>query len=74
MDASKIATGAVDDSKLAPAISATKLGTGLVDNTEFAFLDGVTSGIQGQFGTLTTNLGNLTTTVNGGTGALAPTR
>ena len=33
---------------LPSGIDATKIGTGVVDNTEFGYLDGVTSGIQGQ--------------------------
>jgi hypothetical protein len=55
-----IATGAVTSSKIADGtitnvdisasagIDATKLGTGNVDNTEFGYLDGVTSNIQTQ--------------------------
>ena len=61
----QIATGAVGNPQLASGLDVSKLGGGTVSNTEFGFLDGVTSGIQGQFGTLTTNLDNLTTTVNG---------
>jgi len=52
----QIATGAVNDSKLASAISATKLGSGTVDNSEFNFLDGVTSNIQAQIDTTNTSL------------------
>lgn len=53
-------------------LNVANLGAGSVNNTELGFLDGVTSGIQPQLNTLTTNLGttntnvaNLTTTVNG---------
>jgi hypothetical protein len=40
----------IDDNEIKPAagIQATKIGTGVVDNTEFAYLDGTTSNIQGQ--------------------------
>lgn len=36
------------DINAAAAIDATKIGTGVVSNAEFGYLDGVTSGIQGQ--------------------------
>lgn len=36
------------DVNAAAAIDATKIGTGIVSNAEFGYLDGVTSGIQGQ--------------------------
>lgn len=36
------------DVNAAAAIDASKIGTGVVSNTEFGYLDGVTSGIQGQ--------------------------
>lgn len=36
------------DVNAAAAIDATKIGTGVVSNAEFGYLDGVTSGIQGQ--------------------------
>lgn len=36
------------DINAAAAIDASKIGTGVVSNTEFGYLDGVTSGIQGQ--------------------------
>ncbi|HAZ13448.1 MAG TPA: hypothetical protein DCY86_11710, partial [Bdellovibrionales bacterium] len=46
-----IADGAIvnADVNAAANIAATKLGTGVVDNTEFNYLDGVTSSIQTQF-------------------------
>jgi hypothetical protein len=44
----KIASGAVTDSKVASGISATKIADGSVSNTEFQYLDGVTSSIQTQ--------------------------
>lgn len=40
--------GGVTDTYLAAGIDATKIGTGDVNNTEFAYLDGVTSDIQPQ--------------------------
>jgi hypothetical protein len=44
----KIVAAAVDDSKLSTGINANKIGSGSVDNTEFGYLDGVTSSIQAQ--------------------------
>ncbi|MBL0233148.1 MAG: hypothetical protein IPQ08_05745 [Chitinophagaceae bacterium] len=43
-----IDTGVVTDAKVASGIDAIKIGSGSVDNTEFGYLNGVTSGIQGQ--------------------------
>ncbi|ASA24308.1 hypothetical protein [Paenibacillus donghaensis] len=45
-----IAAGAIvnADVNAAAAIDATKIGTGVVSNTEFGYLDGLTGGIQGQ--------------------------
>jgi hypothetical protein len=40
--------GSIDDAKIASGINATKIGIGSVDNTEFGYLDGVTSAIQTQ--------------------------
>jgi hypothetical protein len=37
------------------SIAATKIGTGVVSNTEFGYLDGVTSAIQTQIDTKSTN-------------------
>ena len=44
----KINAGAVTDAKVASGIDAAKIGAGTVSNTEFGYLDGVTSAIQGQ--------------------------
>jgi hypothetical protein len=49
----KIAAGAVTDAKVATGIDAAKIGAGSVSNTEFGYLDGVTSGIQGQINAIT---------------------
>lgn len=46
----KIASGAVTDAKVAAGIDAAKIGAGSVSNTEFGYLDGVTSSIQTQLG------------------------
>lgn len=46
--ATTIANGVVTDAKVATGISAAKIGAGSVDNTEFGYLDGVTSAIQTQ--------------------------
>lgn len=59
----KIANGAVDNVKIAAGVDAAKIGVGNVDNTEFGYLDGVTSGIQGQIdGKANTALSNLAST------------
>jgi hypothetical protein len=42
----------VGDSQIAPGIDATKVGSGVVDNTELGYLDGVTSVIQPQLNQL----------------------
>ncbi len=58
-----IAAGAVDNSKVSnsAAIDATKIADGSVSNTEFQYLDGVTSAIQTQLGgKASTALSNLT--------------
>lgn len=41
-------TGTVNAARLPTGIDAAKIGGGTVSNAEFAFLDGVTSGVQGQ--------------------------
>ncbi len=46
--ADSFAFGAIADGDLPTGIDAAKIGTGGVSNTEFGYLDGVTSGIQGQ--------------------------
>jgi len=43
-----IDNGAVTDTKIASGIDAVKIGAGAVSNTEFGYLDGVTSAIQTQ--------------------------
>jgi hypothetical protein len=43
-----IDNGAVTNAKIASGIDAAKIGGGLVDNTEFGYLNGVTSAIQDQ--------------------------
>lgn len=48
--AAKIANGTITDAKLAAGIDAVKIGAGDVSNTEFGYLDGVTSAIQTQLG------------------------
>ncbi len=47
-DAPEIAGGAVTDTKLAAGIDAAKLADGSVSNTEFQYLNGVTSNVQTQ--------------------------
>lgn len=41
--------GSITDAKLTTGINANKIGAGAVDNTEYSYLDGVTSSIQTQF-------------------------
>lgn len=57
-----IVANSVGDSYLGTGINATKIGSGTVDNTEFGYLNGVTSGIQ-------TQLNNKLT--SGGSGSLS---
>lgn len=45
---SSVQDGTITNAKIVAGIAATKIGSGSVDNTEFSFLDGVTSGIQAQ--------------------------
>lgn len=48
-NASNLSSGTVSESLLPTAISANKIADGSISNAEFQYLDGVTSGIQGQF-------------------------
>jgi hypothetical protein len=52
-----IDNGAVTDAKIASGIDAVKIGGGLVDNTEFGYLNGVTSAIQDQLNGKQASLG-----------------
>lgn len=59
--AALLLSGAIQNSDLAGGISATKIGAGSVDNTEFGYLDGVGSPIQAQLDSKASrSLGNLT--------------
>jgi hypothetical protein len=59
----KVATAGITDNEVATGISATKIADGSVSNTEFQYLDGVTSAIQTQFtGKANTTLNNLGST------------
>lgn len=44
----KVATGGITDNEVTSGIDAIKIGTGIVSNTEYGYLDGVTSAIQTQ--------------------------
>lgn len=56
----KVATAGITNNEVATGIAATKIGAGTVDNTEFGYLDGVTSAIQTQLnGKASTNLSNI---------------
>jgi hypothetical protein len=48
-DALRVKDAGITNAKIATGIDAVKIGSGAVDNTEFSYLDGVTSGIQAQF-------------------------
>lgn len=44
----KLADSSVSDAKVSTGISASKIGTGIVDNTEFGYLDGLSGNAQAQ--------------------------
>lgn len=73
-----IANGAVTDAKIATGVDAAKIGAGTVSNTEFGYLDGVTSAIQTQINakadssTLSAHTG-ASTGVHGVTGSVVGT-
>lgn len=48
-DALRVKDGGITNAKVAAGIDAVKIGAGAVSNTEFGYLDGVTSAIQTQF-------------------------
>jgi hypothetical protein len=52
LSATNVTTGTLDAARLPTGIDASKIGGGTVSNTEFGYLDGVTSGIQGQINAL----------------------
>ncbi len=54
----ELAATSVTDAKVATGINATKISTSVVDNTEFNYLDGVTSPIQTQINATNSALGN----------------
>lgn len=53
------------NTRLGAQIDASQIADGSVSDTEFQYLDGVTSDIQTQIDSTNTNVSNLTTTVNG---------
>lgn len=71
-DTLRIKDAGVTDAKVATGISAAKIGSGSVDNTEFSYLDGVTSAIQTQIDSKVPNTRQVNTTapITGG-GALS---
>lgn len=50
--AADITSGTLDVARIPTGIPATSIGSGAISNTEFGYLDGVTSGIQGQLDAL----------------------
>lgn len=67
----KIATSAVTNAKVATGIDAAKLANGSVSNTEFQYLDGVTSAIQTQLNAKQAS-GNYVTALTGDVTASGP--
>lgn len=62
-DTLRVKDGGITNAKVASGIDAAKIADGSVSNTEFQYLDGVTSSIQTQLGgKASTTLGNLGTT------------
>ena len=55
----------IGNDKLASGIDAAKLGDGNVSNTEFSFVNGVLSPLQGQINTLSGSVASATTTAEG---------
>ncbi len=51
------------DADIPSGIAATKIGSGVVSNTEFGYLDGTSAAIQTQFNILTTNLSTSSSTL-----------
>jgi hypothetical protein len=74
-DAVRIKDGGVTNAKVAAGIDALKIGAGLVDNTEFGYLNGATSNIQAQINSVAgSGVTSLTGDVTGtGPGATATT-
>ena len=62
LDANNLAGGAVTDAKIATGIDAAKLSSGIVSNTEFDYLNGVTGAIQAQLDVNTAKVTNATHT------------
>lgn len=63
-NATFLADGAVRNTNVASGISATKIGDGSVDDSEWTFLDGITSGVQGQLNGKQAGSGALTNLSN----------
>jgi hypothetical protein len=67
LNAANISTGTLGVARLPTAIPAINIGAGTVDDTEFGYLNGVTSAIQTQLNTKISGLAVGTTTVSLGT-------
>jgi hypothetical protein len=62
----KLQNLSVNDSKIASGVDAVKIGAGLVDNTEFGYLNGITSSVQTQLDAKALNSRNIETTATSG--------
>jgi Holliday junction resolvasome RuvABC DNA-binding subunit len=65
----KVSIGGITDNEISTGINANKIGSGTVSNTEFGYLDGVTSSIQTQINTLS---GGSISELTGDVSALGP--
>lgn len=70
LDADNISAGTLNEARLPNNINATRIANGTVDNTEFQYLNGVTSAIQTQLNNKQTLDSDLTALANNGTNGL----
>jgi len=67
---SKIVDGTITSSDLSSGIDATKIGSGLVTDTEFGYIDGLTSSAQSQITGLGTDITTNTTAISANTSSI----
>ena len=67
---SKIVDGTITSSDLSSGIDATKIGSGLVTDTEFGYIDGLTSSAQTQITGLGTDITTNTTAISANTSSI----